>query len=198
MASISDFFRGQTLTDISRPLSVPSWGSSDDATEQKKWITFITKVSKYAYWIIGLALVCSACYVLYNNYSRPVASILIFIGSILALYYYYIKWFFIDTKRDWPTGTSLCPDYLTPVSPGFQTNFDGSIKADSNAKFKCLDFVGVSTTGALRKASPGNVALALNDPNYHVEISPSMSTADIKNMLKQKGLTWISMFGDDM
>ena len=186
-----------TLTDLSRPLVIPNWGTSDDLEEQKKWINWLTKMAKYAYWVIGLGILVTVCYILYNTYSRPVASILIFVGSVLALYFYYVKWFFIDGKGSWPTGTSLCPDYLTPVSPGFQTNFDGSIKADATGEFKCIDFVGVSTNGALRKATPSNIDLALTDPKYHIVIRPKTSDKELKAMLKEKGLTWLAMFGDD-
>jgi hypothetical protein len=185
-----------TLTDLSRPLVVPDWGTSTDEKKQREWQLWLTKMSKYAYWVIGLGLVVTICYLLYNTYSRPVASILIFVGSILALYFYYIKWFFIDSSTKWPTGSSLCPDYLTPVSPGFQTNFDGSVKPDANGEFKCVDFVGVSTNGALRKATPSNMQLALMDPNYHIVISPKASHAEIKSMLIAKGLSWLAMFGD--
>lgn len=187
-----------SLTDLSRPLTVPSTGDIDTDL-WKKWMKTLVLVLKYVYWIVGGGALIALCYVLYNgNPPRCVASILIFIGGVLALYYYYIKWFFIGEPSNWPTGQSLCPDYLTPVSPGFKKNFDGSIKADSAASFKCIDFVGVSTNGALRKAKPNQVDLALADPAYHVAISPKMNDKDIKNMLKEKGLTWIAMFSDDV
>ena len=186
-----------TLSDLSRPLTIPQTGSRSDLDNQKEFYRIMRKVLKYAYWIIGLGFVVTICYILFNTYSRQVASILIFIGSILALFYYYVKWFFVDNKDDWPTGTSLCPDYLTPISPGFKTNFDGSISSDAGGVFKCVDFVGVSTNGMLRRSTPGDVSQALSDPAFHVAITPSMTKAEIKAMLRQKGLTWISMFSDD-
>lgn len=186
-----------SMNDISRPLSIPSMGGSDDLEAQKDRIKFITKILKYVYWIVGGGSLVALCYILYNNYSRCAAAVLIFLGGILALYYYYIKWFFSTQSSTWPTGQSLCPDYLTPVSPGFQRNFDGSAKVDSAGMFKCLDFVGVSTNGALQKSSPASVDMALANPNYHVTITPKMTAPEIKAMLKAKGLTWISMFGDD-
>jgi len=174
-----------------------NWGSDDDVEAKKKRQMFFARIMRYTYWIVGLTVLSTVCYMLYNTYSRCVTSILVFMGGILALYYYFIKWFYVGDTASWPTGTSLCPDYLTPVSPGFETNFDGSIRSDKSGTFKCLDFVGVSTNGALLKADPAAVEKALNDPGYHVVLTPDMTAKQVKAMLQEKGLTWISMFGDD-
>jgi hypothetical protein len=188
-----------SLTDLTRPFPSLSFdfGSGDDLEAKRKQQMFLTKIMKYVYWIVGLTLLSTLCYVLYNKYSRCVSSVLIFIGGILALYYYFIKWFYIGNTLDSPKGVSLCPDYLTPVSPGFEKNFDGSMKSGASGVFKCVDFVGVSTNGALLKSDPMNVELALSDPRYHLSLTPDMTEKQLKAMLKEKGLTWISMFNDD-
>ena len=184
------------LSDLSRPLMTPP-STNIDVETYANWTRTFILVMKYVFWIVGLGLVCVLCYTLFNTYNRQVASVLIFMGSVMALYFYYIKWFLIKEDSTWPTGQSLCPDYLTPVSPGFQTNFDGSLKPNQSGSFKCIDFVGVSTNGALLKSSPSNVQMALNDPRYHIEITPNMKQGDLVAMLKAKGLTWVAMFSDD-
>jgi hypothetical protein len=187
------------LTDLTRPLFPKNSGGGETEEERRKQWEFYKMILKYVYWIIGLGVLVTVCYLLYNNYSRPVASILIFMGGIITLYFYYIKWFFIDNSMKREGGSSLCPDYLTPVSPGYQKNWDGTIKPNTDGStFKCVDFVGVSKNGALLKSTAANITTALNDSNYSVTISPSMKPADIKNMLAAKGLTWISMFSDDV
>jgi len=198
MSFISDFFRGRTLVDFSRPVTTPSMGTAND-DEWKQLMKTVIQILKYVYWIVGGGGLVALCYVLYNgNPPRCVAAVLIFMAGVLALYYYYIKWFFVGEPSSWPTGQSLCPDYLTPVSPGFTRNFDGSMKPNPSGTFACVDFVGVSTNGALRKSNPSTVSKALSDPAYHVTISPKMTSKDIKDMLKARGLTWIAMFTDDV
>jgi hypothetical protein len=184
-----------SLSDLSRPLVAPP--SSIDAGAVDTLVDSSRQLLKYVYWVVGLGSLTMFCFILFNTYNRQVAAVLIFMGGLLAIYFHYIKWFMLKQDPSWPTGQSLCPDYLTPVSPGFQTNFDGSPKPSGTGSFKCIDFVGVSTNGALLKASPSNVEMALRDSRYHVEITPNMKQGDLVAMLKAKGLTWIAMFSDD-
>jgi hypothetical protein len=187
-----------SMHDMSRPITFPETGSKDDLESQKSWMNYFNKMMKYVYWIVGGGALFAVSYVLYNgNPPRCVASILIFVIGFLALYYYYVKWFFINDGLNRPTGQSLCPDYLTPVTPGFQRNFDGSLKKDQAKEFKCVDFVGVSTNGALRRTEQGQLQKALVTPEYHIVLTPDMNDEDIKKLLKAKGLTWVAMFSDD-
>lgn len=185
-----------SLVDTSRPFtwSSPNVSLGNDATV---YYALLVKILKYVFWIVGGAGLLAVCYVLYETYTRPVSAILVFMGGVIALYFYYIKWFFTNDDRSWPTGQSLCPDYLTPVAPGFRRNFDGTIDPNQTTPFKCVDYVGVSTNGALKKMTPGTNVSTLSNPDYFVSITPAMTSKDIKAMLQERGLTWIAMFGDD-
>ena len=177
-----------SLTDLSRPPSGSSFDSSYDKISQTEYMRKFTKVMKWVYWIVGLILLGCVCYVLYQIMDRQIASVLVFVGGFVALYFYYIKWFFINNVSKWPAGQSLCPDYLTPVSaPGISQ--PGIVT--------CVDFVGVSTNGSLRQSKPENVQQALHDANYNVTIDSRMSNADLKSLLRTRGLTWLSRISDD-
>lgn len=170
-----------------------------DAEWKKQVRKTLAKIAKYSFWILGLGGLCFACYVLYNTLARPVAAILIFLGGILSLYFYYVKWFVIPASRPaWPPYQTLCPDYLTPISPGYTTGSDGSLAPKSGGVIKCVDFVGVSKNGNLKKTEPENLSNSLNDPTYYVTIDPKSSQDDLKAMLQTYGLTWVSMFGDNI
>ncbi len=159
------------------------------------------RIAKYVYWILGVVLVFGASYYLYNLMSRPVASILVFMGGVLALYFYYVKWFVIPEMRpSWPPYQTLCPDYLTPVSPGYDITREGGkqiAKPKNGGKFKCVDFVGVSRNGALKRANPAQLQTQLQNPSYVFEIDPDEKREQLRSRLQSNGLSWITMFGDN-
>ena len=162
----------------------------------------MNKVAKWVYWILGLLLVGVACYYIYNVMTRPVAGILVFMGGILALYFYYVKWFVIPEKRpDWPPYQTVCPDYLTPVSPGYDMSIGTNGKTVATPKqggqFKCVDFVGVSRNGRLKRASPANLQSQITQGDYTFPVNPNEKPQALKARLQSYGLTWVSMFGDD-
>jgi hypothetical protein len=145
--------------------------------------------AKWAYVIIGLILVFSVSSFLYNTLQRQIASILFFMAGILALYFYYVKWFVAgssDAAGKWPPHQTVCPDYLTPISPG-----------KPGEKFKCVDYVGVSKNGYLRRASPAAIQQQIADPRFYFEVDPAESATDLRMRLQTYGLSWVSLFGDD-
>jgi hypothetical protein len=111
----------------------------------------------------------------------------------MMVYFYYVKWYVIgkNTKKSADSLTS-CPDYLTKyVKPG---STDGSV-ASSNV---CLDFVGVSRNGKIKKCDK-DVATCLADPNYYY--TPPTGAAAKKLSSYQDdaalyGLLWTSVLGD--
>lgn len=149
-----------------------------------------TRAAKWVYTILGLLMVLSASYVLYSKLERPVAGVLIFMVGILALYFYYVKWFVIpEAMPAWPPFQTPCPDYLTLVStPGSGPN--------APPVNKCVDFVGVSKNGRILKADPRQLQTQLNDPRYYIQIDPNAKEDELKAMTASYGLTWTSLFGD--
>jgi hypothetical protein len=159
----------------------------DDTAKRMKAAMF--KAAKYIYWIVGLIVLLGGCYILYSRMERPVAGVLVFISGLLALYFYHVKWFVIPEQSPaWPPVQTVCPDYLTPIAPG---------STQSGGTFKCVDFVGVSRNGKLKRANAASLNMQLNDPQYYFEIDPKESKEDLKTRIAQRGLTWVSLFGDN-
>ncbi len=154
------------------------------------------RVAKYVYWIVGLVVVVGGCYFLYNNLERPVAAVLVFLGGMLALYFYYVKWFVAAARNPaWPPYQTPCPDYLTLVSPGF-TGSGNNIKPKVGEPYKCMDFVGVSTNGKLKKADVTLIATQSNDSTYAFDVSPKDTQDSLRSKTEAAGLSWISLLGN--
>lgn len=66
---------------------------------------------KWAYWIVGILLVGGISYMLFQA-NKQITSVLVFLAGLLALYFYYIKWFVVGTEI-WPPFSSVCPDFMT-------------------------------------------------------------------------------------
>jgi hypothetical protein len=171
------------------------------ASQMKRLKSKMMSVAKYVFWFLGAVFVIGASYYLYNVMSRPIAGVLVFMGGVLALYFYYVKWFLIPEKRPaWPPYQTLCPDYLTPISPGYDMVKRGGkdiAMPKNGGKFKCVDFVGVSRNGNLKRASPAQLQTQLSNPNYVFEINPNEKPASLRARVASKGLSWITMFGDN-
>ena len=147
----------------------------------------LKSVAKWVFWIVGLAIVGYTCYFLYSVMSRPVAGILVFIGGILALYFYYVKWFVIPGRGQvWPPYQTLCPDYLTPISPG---NAEGALK--------CVDLVGVSRNRRIKVATTGLLDQQMQKEEYTFSIDPKEPAESLRHRVQAYGLSWVSLFGEN-
>ena len=164
-----------------------------DASENIRMAAALRKVAKWLFWIIGGVMVIGAAYVLYNTMGRPVAGLLVFIAGVLALFFYYTKWFLVSGKQTWPPYITPCPDYLTLMSPG--VNLQGGPK-DAKASYKCMDFLGVSRNGVLKKTNPSAANAQVNMPSYVFEVKPG-ETSNLQSQTKRYGLTWSTLFGDN-
>jgi hypothetical protein len=150
--------------------------------------------AKWIYWIVGFVVISAISYFFYNNLNKQVAAVLFFIIGVAGLYFYYVKWFIVPERRPiWPPYVTPCPDYLTQI-----TN-----PTAAGSKYKCVDFVGVSRNGALKRASKDQLPAQQNNPNYFVEIDPaglkrnSNAMGDLRSLTISKGLTWSTLFGNN-
>lgn len=149
----------------------------------------------WMYWIVGLTLVTTISYVLYTRFNKQVASLLVFITSVMALYYYYVKWFVISDAFKIPV--TFCPDFLTSV---------GAIGTDKD-QFVCVDYVGISND-FYKQTTSYTIPTGLSDPNsgkgyvnhtsgYVITPKPTSSSTDIGTFcaaLKDDAkLTWVSL-----
>ena len=164
-----------------------------DSGTYKKLMGGLASLAKYAFWIVGLGLVGYIAYFLYNTMQRPIAAVLLFIGGLAALYFYYVKWFVVGAKNNqWPPYQTLCPDYLTPIPPGYGA--DGKPQA---GPLKCVDFVGVSRNGRFKKMDRQNMDSLVNRDDHAFPIVKGESREDLRTRLQTYGLSWMSLFGDN-
>ena len=135
----------------------------------------------YLYWTLGLVASLGIGYVLYKmNYQ--IAGVLTFLGCILALFYYYVKWFQIPSKTNtWPPYKTACPDFLTIADAGATTGIA-----------KCIDYVGVSANGRLQKADPTKTYTHTDPVNakYYFPINKNDKNTDLCQSASDYGLTW--------
>jgi hypothetical protein len=161
-----------------------------DATTERAFAANMRTVGKYAYWILGLAIIIGISYFFYNIINKPIAGVLFFLAGILALYFYYVKWFVVPEKRpSWPPYQTPCPDYLTLMN-GVGTKL-------SDGSYKCFDFVGVSRNGRLKRADPSMMNTQADTPDYYFPVNPKEERDSLKQRVISYGLTWNSLFGND-
>jgi hypothetical protein len=160
-----------------------------ESVRVQKFKQFVWTWVKRLYWIIGTLGLLFGCYYLYNVMERPISSVLIFLIGILALYYYWVKWFVIpESDATWPPYQTVCPDYLTLVDAGNGTEANPA---------KCMDFVGVSSNGGIQVSTPGNAEAMKANSSYTFTIAPKTSAQTISQytqalcqQVQDKGLSW--------
>jgi hypothetical protein len=144
-------------------------------------LSMVQSYGAYVYWGLGLLASLGIGYVLYKM-NFQIAAVLVFLGAILALFYYYVKWFQLPGKNNsWPPYTTPCPDFLTLANPGSTTGIA-----------KCMDYVGVSANGQLQKADPANSSQQ-SDPKYYFPVNKSSAPTDLCQSAAQYGLTWSTL-----
>lgn len=158
-------------------------GNMADMTN-KRIAAAVRQTMKYVYWIVGVGALLFACHYLYNVMLRPVASVLVFMGGVLALYFYWVKWFVTTEKAQWPPYQSICPDYLTPLAPG------------TGGQVKCMDFVGVSRNQRIKVADPKRSTEQSNDAAYTFVVQPGEDKNSLRQRVQTYGLSWMSLLGE--
>ena len=148
----------------------------------------------WSYWILGIVIIGTMCYILYTVGNKQVAAVLTFLISMLALYYYYVKWFIIgDSYKE---SSTVCPDFMTNLK----------VYDSTNSQFVCYDSGNVykkdrayqnkaealTAFNALSKSGPSNGEVLSNG----MVITPNLSNADnlttFCSNLKSAGMSWLS------
>lgn len=153
----------------------------------------------WTYWIVGILIAFVISYVLYTRFNKQVSSILVFMATMMALYYYYVKWFVIGTPL--PNAITFCPDFLTSIGP---------VTAGSD-QFVCVDKAGVTGLGVY---SDGNGSITVSGLGIttatataegaivsgvtHYVITPSSNATGEQingfcGKLSDQGLSWLSL-----
>jgi len=134
-----------------------------------KWAQFRKNVGKWAFVIVSALFLFAVSYYIYTVLQRPVAATLWFVGGGVLFFYYYVKWFVIHEplSPDLVPGSQACPDYLSVVPPGTLYT------ASSPTQYRCVDYVGVSRNGHLKKADPIKIKQQINNPDYYFAVDPT-------------------------
>ena len=178
-----------------------------------KWAKTLASLKINAFLIIGTLFVCTTAYFYYSALNKPAAGVLWFVGGAVVLYYYYVKWFLgppvIDP--DFMSGVYACPDYLSVIPPDtVDTHTGRKLYTPATAsQYYCVDFVGVSTNGGLKKTTPQTLAEDIKNSAYYFPVdairdfmAPTMDTKgniisngrrEFMERLAQAGLSYNSM-----
>ncbi len=155
--------------------------------------TTLDTLAIWSYWILGLLIIGTMCYIMYTQFTKQVAAVLTFLISMLAMYYYYVKWFIIgDSNKESPT---VCPDFMSVL----KVYGDGSTN-----QFVCYDSGNVYKN---RSAAFNSKQEAINEfgtesgPNdgkidNGFVITPKLDGDKVSNFcsdLNNKGMSWISV-----
>ena len=152
----------------------------------------------WMYWIIGTIIIGTISYILYTRFNKQVAAILVFLVSMMALYYYYVKWIVLD---GWQVPVGTCPDFMTNLglfgdktknqflcvdTNGMYASFTASsIPTDPTAAVYTSAFTGQPKGGKI-STSAGGVLTPAKDA----------SEEDIKTFcgdLKRNKISWIGL-----
>jgi len=141
----------------------------------KKWAASMKKVQRYGYLTLAVLVTLGLSYYFYSVLHRPVAGVLFFIGGGLVFFYYWIKWFVNPQSpdQDFNPGLNACPDYLSVIPSN-----SGLYTPTSNSQYLCVDYVGVSRNGGLKKMDPSKIANNINDPAYVFSVDPLVDFTD--------------------
>ncbi len=150
------------------------------------------KLAQWAYWILGILIVGTMCYILYTKFNKQVAAVLTFLISMLALYYYYVKWFIVGDA--YQEGVTVCPDFMS-VLKTFDTKTNQFVCYDSANVYKSGTVYNnkndaLSAFNALQKTSSsgeitGGFAIT-------PDITNTTSVSNFCSSLKSAGMSWIS------
>jgi hypothetical protein len=171
----------------------------------KQWAKTVTSIQKNMYWVLGLIIVGFTAYFYYSGLDRPVAGVLWFLGGFLIVYYYWIKWFVIKSPLDPdfdPSGTGACPDYLSSVPNNTVDPATGKLlyepSGPNDRSYYCVDYVGVSRNGALKKMDPTQLSKYIKDPSYSfkmsaINVSDPQAVRSFTDRLTNYGLSYNSL-----
>lgn len=125
---------------------------------------------------------------------RTLGAFLYFVGSILILTFYGLRWFTGDAlkvtryenSKSWPPIVNTCPDFLSI--------YERSIPGSSNKEKICVDLIGVAEGGIQKLIDPANVT---ND-NYVFKLYMDKKGPDRMKALCQecrlKKVTWEGVY----
>jgi hypothetical protein len=140
----------------------------------KKWAATLSDLQTKGYILLGIITTIGLSYYFYSVMNRPVTGVLWFIGGTLIFFYYWIKWFATQQPPDpdFMPGVNACPDYLSVIP-----NNSGLYTPTSRSQYLCVDYVGVSRNGGIKKMDPAKINTQISDPAYVFSVDPEVDFA---------------------
>ena len=129
---------------------------------------------KWAYVIVVVLFIFGIARYIYTFLNRPVAATLWTLGAALMFFYYYVKWFIAEPAEDknyLRTKNQACPDYLSMIPSG------KLYSPTSPTQYFCVDYVGVSRNGSLKKMDPKQISTQIKNPDYRFSVDPTFDFA---------------------
>jgi hypothetical protein len=151
-------------------------GSIQPKAAQSKWTSAWSNILKWGYAVLALILLSGVAYYFYSVLKRPAAGILWFIGGGIIMFYYWVKWFTLKhlSNPNFLPNNTACPDYLSMIPPGTLDSKGGALYIPSSpTQYFCVDYVGVSRNGSLKKMDPKNIKDQINNPDYTFSVDPA-------------------------
>lgn len=142
------------------------------------------------YILLSLVISAGGTYYFIEN-DRTLGGFLFFIGSLLVLTFYGLRWFTADVfnpsrfpSKTWPPMVNACPDFLSI----YERTVNG------RKEKVCVDLVGVSQGGIQKLIDPTNVT----NPNYVFNLYNNL-TGDARiqalcQECKNKKVTWEGVY----
>ena len=134
-----------------------------------------TKLVKTLYWIIGFFSHLYVCYLLFVT-DRAITGIIWFILGLILLFVMYLYYFPNGNTNTWPPYVTVCPDYLTSVTPT-----------------ACMDFVGLHNQ-YIKKANPSNLPQPSESEYSRYVFDPTGTKNQKITNAQSKGLTWEGLY----
>lgn len=140
---------------------------------ENKWSVATTNILKWTYGIVFVLFLLGIASYVYTSLQRPVAATLWTLGGALIAFYYGVKWFIADPRADQQLQNTdqSCPDYLSMIPP--RTLYTPS----SPTQYFCVDYVGVSRNGSLKKMDPSKIRTQIHNPDYRFSVDPVVDFA---------------------
>jgi hypothetical protein len=124
---------------------------------------------------------------------RTLAAFLFFVGSILILTFYGLRWFSGDAlkqtryeSKNWPPFVNTCPDFLSL--------YERPVAGTSKKEKVCVDLIGVSEGGIQKLVDPTSVT---NDNfvfKLHMEKKGAERMRALCQECKTKKVTWEGVY----
>jgi hypothetical protein len=124
---------------------------------------------------------------------RTLGGFLYFVGAVLILTFYGLRWFTGDALKEtryasksWPPFVNTCPDFLSV--------YERSVSGSSRKEKVCVDLIGVAEGGIQKLTDPANV----NNDNFvfklHMDKTGAARMRALCQECKLKKVTWEGVY----